>query len=129
MFTSQRIMFTKMLFWFPLFFQANTKFFLAEVEGLEKGTQKIPAQTLPLLVENQNTPKKELQKIPVQTSPLLVKNEDEEDTLIADESDGFGTKDRKPKKVDKGTESEHGSDYNDYGSMFFGGIYLTRYIY
>ena len=121
MFTNQRIMFTKMLFWFPLFFQANTKFFLAEVEGLEKGMQKIPAQTLPLLVENQNTPKKELQKIPAQTLPLLVKkNEDEEDALIADESDGFGTKDRKPKKEDTGFE--HGSDYNDYGSMFFGGI-------
>ena len=96
-----------MRFLFPLFFQANTKFFLAEVEGLEKGMHKIPVQAL----------------------PLLAKNEDEEDTLIADESDGFGTKDKKPKKDDNGTEAEHGSDYNDYGSMFFGGIYLTRYIY
>ena len=105
-------MFTEKLLWFPLFLQANTKFFLAEVDGLGKEMQKIPAQTLPLLVENKLN----------QTLPSLVRNEIEEDILIGDESDDFGTNDRKRKKVDKG--AEYGSDYNDYGSMFFGGDYF-----
>ena len=105
------MMLKEKLFWFPLFLQVNTKFFLAEVEGLGKEMQTIPTQTLPLLVESKLN----------QTSPSLVRNEDEEDILIGDESDDSGTKaiERTPKKVDKG--AEHGSDYNDYGSMFFGG--------
>ena len=108
----QRMMLKEKLFWFPLFLQVNTKCFLAEVEGLGKEMQTIPTQTLPLLVESKLN----------QTSPSLVRNEDEMDILIGDESDDFGTNDRKRKKVDKG--AEYGSDYNDYGSMFFGGNYF-----
>lgn len=92
------ISFTELIL-IALVLQAHSKYFLAEVEDTsEVEKTRNGGGLIPGSVELENT---------------MVKNE-------AEEEEG------NDEIVDNGVE--YGSDYMDYGSMFFGGIYLSLFI-